>query len=101
MAGIVLRIGVSVTAGGVLAAAAALRLAQVRPTWQKSSVSSRIGLFSLTLVADSRARLIDEDIFKRRVLVYGAGAMRPGSARLRRRADQRGFKLIAFVPVAR
>ena len=44
-------------------------------------------------------RLVDEEVFKRRVLVWGAGK-RAGSigARLRRRTDQRGFNIIGYVP---
>ena len=43
-------------------------------------------------------RLLDEDTFRRRVLVYGSGTRAESIARLRRRADQRGFRLIGFVP---
>ena len=42
-------------------------------------------------------RLLDEETFRRRVLVYGSGTRAQSIARLRRRADQRGFLLIGFV----
>jgi hypothetical protein len=57
--------------------------------------------FSWLLLVAVRAiaqRIIDEDIFKRRVLVFGAGLNAARLARLRRRADQRGFKILGFVP---
>jgi sugar transferase (PEP-CTERM system associated) len=42
-------------------------------------------------------RLVDEDLFKRRVLVYGAGTRSRSLLDLRRRADQRGFKIIGYM----
>ena len=43
------------------------------------------------------ARAVDQEIFKRRVLVYGAGASAAAVANLRRSADRRGFLLTGFV----
>src|SRR2546429_4198687 len=43
------------------------------------------------------ARAVDQEIFKRRVLVYGAGAAAASVANLRRSADRRGFLLTGFV----
>src|ERR1700674_2160057 len=43
------------------------------------------------------ARVIDQEIFKKRVLVYGAGAAAAAVANLRRSADRRGFFLTGFV----
>jgi sugar transferase (PEP-CTERM system associated) len=43
------------------------------------------------------ARVADEDIFKRRVLVYGAGYAAAAITRLRRSADRHGFALVGFV----
>jgi sugar transferase (PEP-CTERM system associated) len=42
-------------------------------------------------------RAVDQEIFKRRVLVYGAGAAAAAVANLRRSADRRGFLLAGFV----
>jgi sugar transferase (PEP-CTERM system associated) len=61
------------------------------------------GGFALVGLALTRfifLRMVDEDIFKRRVLVWGAGK-RAGfiSKRLRRKTDQRGFRIIGYVPV--
>jgi len=44
-------------------------------------------------------RLADHDGLRRRVVVYGAGKRAATLVKLRRRSDQRGFKLIAFIPV--
>jgi sugar transferase (PEP-CTERM system associated) len=98
MAGIVLRISVSVVAGGVLAAL----LLAIWPKY-RFNISAFVSamVFSWLLLVLVRAiaqRLIDEDIFKSRVLVYGAGNNAARLARLRRRADRRGFKIVGFVP---
>jgi len=44
-------------------------------------------------------RLVGEQLFKRRVLVLGAGHTAGNLARLRRRSDQRGFSVVGYVPV--
>jgi len=41
--------------------------------------------------------LVDEDVFKRRVLVYGVGRRGESIARLRRRSDRRGFTVVGYV----
>src|SRR5215469_1145666 len=43
------------------------------------------------------ARVADEDIFKRQVLVYGAGYAAAAITRLRRSADRHAFTLVGFV----
>jgi sugar transferase (PEP-CTERM system associated) len=44
-------------------------------------------------------RMVDEELFKRRVLVWGAGKRAASiGKRLRRRTDLRGFKIVAYVP---
>lgn len=53
---------------------------------------------AITLVRMVGSRLIPEDLFKRRVLIYGAGSRAQSVAQLRRRADQRGFLVVGFVP---
>ena len=42
-------------------------------------------------------RVVDERIFKRRVLVYGAGKQALSISQLRRRSDQRGFSVAGYV----
>lgn len=42
-------------------------------------------------------RILDQDFFRRRVLVFGAGQHAASLMQLRRRSDQRGFKLVAFM----
>ncbi len=59
------------------------------------------GIFScvgLALVRYGFLRLVDENVFRRRVLVWGSGARAASiTNKLRRRTDQRGFELVGFV----
>ena len=52
----------------------------------------------LALTRFAFQRLVDEEFFKRRVLVWGAGSRAAAIARrLRRRTDQRGFRVVAYL----
>lgn len=42
-------------------------------------------------------RIVDESIFKRRVLVYGVGQRTSAISSLRRRSDRRGFEIVGYV----
>ena len=72
-------------------------LARGRGVWGLSLLFA----FLLLLVGRAlAARFVNEDAFRRRVVVYGAGNMAASLLTLRRQTDQRGFKLIAFLPAA-
>lgn len=56
---------------------------------------------SILLIAFVRLgfeRVIDQEAFRRRVLVLGAGERASSLLKLRRKSDQRGFRLVAFIP---
>ena len=63
-----------------------------------TAISAGFALVGLSLTRYVFMRLVDEEFFKRRVLVWGAG-QRAGSIgqRLRRRTDQRGFRVVGYV----
>ena len=42
--------------------------------------------------------LVKDDVFKRRVLVYGAGRRAESISGLRRRSDRRGFNVVGYIP---
>ncbi len=44
------------------------------------------------------SRVVDENLLKRRVLVYGAGKSAAAIAGIRRRSDRRGFLVVGYVP---
>ena len=57
-------------------------------------------LFSLVLILVGRAllfRVFTDEAFRRRILVYGAGNMAASLLTLRRRSDQRGFRIVALL----
>jgi sugar transferase (PEP-CTERM system associated) len=97
-AGIMLRIGVSVLAGAIVGGLLLYASPNHRPAWTEVFGFICMGLFSLTIVHIAARGLINEDILKRRVLVYGAGNNAGRILGLRRRNDQRGFKVVGFVP---
>ena len=53
-----------------------------------------VALVAVRLVFE---RVVEESLFKRRVLVYGAGKRAASLLELRRRSDQRGFQIVAFI----
>jgi sugar transferase (PEP-CTERM system associated) len=68
--------------------------------WSERSVLAIAAAGGITGVALSRvvfSRVVDESLFKRRVLVYGSGRNAAPISMLRRRSDRRGFTLVAFV----
>ncbi len=96
--GIVLRLAVALGAG--LAATSAL-FYLIPNLWLGRGVIGLAALGALCGTVASRfifTRVVDESVFKRRVLVYGAGESAAAIAELRRRADRRGFTLVGFVP---
>ena len=95
--GLAVRIVMAVTSGAV---AAAVVLLVVPDLWVGNDVLVAASAGALVAVTGSRlvfSRLVDEDMFKRRVLVYGTGKNAEAISKLRRRADRRGFRLIGFV----
>ena len=86
----------------LLAQAALALIFYVAPaTFVGRGVTVLVGGFAFVGLALTRylfLRLVDEEIFKRRVLVWGAGSRAAFIARrLRRRTDQRGFRLVGYV----
>ncbi len=57
-------------------------------------LSTGFGILISRLVFE---RAVNQEIFKRRVLVYGAGTAAGAVAALRRSSDRRGFALVGFV----
>jgi len=98
-AGIVLRLSVAL-ATGLVATSTIFYL--IPNLWIGRGVMVLAALGGLCGTAASRfifARVVDESVFKRRVLVYGAGGAATAIAELRRRSDRRGFSLVGFVSV--
>src|SRR5579872_3910422 len=101
LTGIVLRVAVALLVGFVITAT----LFYLVPVlWMGRGLVALAAIGGLCGVTVSRvvfSRVVDESLFKRRVLVYGAGEAAAAVAGLRRRADRRGFILVGFVKAHR
>jgi sugar transferase (PEP-CTERM system associated) len=96
--GIVLRMLISITAGAFLGWLLLVVTTDLRPTLPEVVGFVAIGLISLVTVRVLMHHFVGEDLLKRRVLVFGAGNNAARILALRRRNDQRGFKVVGFVP---
>ena len=96
-AGIFVRIVAAVALGGAISG---LSLFLIPDLWIGRGVVALAGLGAAVVAVMLHvtfARIIDERVFKGRVLVYGVGRNAEAISQLRRRADRRGFVLIGFV----
>jgi len=96
-AGVFVRLVAAIAAATVVTAA----LFYVVPSlWLGRRILARASFFALVGAIVSRgifARLVDDSIFKRRVLVYGVGQRTTAISGLRRRSDRRGFEIVGFL----
>src|SRR5690349_13999696 len=99
MAGIVLRITLSVGVGAILAGILLATLPDYRIGLTSLAASAGVAWILLMITRACAAAVTDRDVFKRRVLALGTGANAAHILRLRRRTDQRGFKVVGFVPL--
>lgn len=96
-AGMVVRIAI---ATGVAVLATLLLFNVLLGMWTDGSVvmfATGGAVIGLTLSRAVFSRVVDESLFKRRVLVYGSGRNAAPILGLRRRSDRRGFILVGFV----
>jgi sugar transferase (PEP-CTERM system associated) len=97
ISGILARLVVAVAAGVVVTAALSHFIASLRiedGVLGYAALGASVALLASRLVF---AQLADENLLKRRVLVYGTGKNAAAISNLRRRADRRGFVLTGFV----
>ena len=96
-AGVFVRLVAAIAAAVVVTAA----IFYVVPSlWLGRGVLALASIFSLVGVGITRGsftRMMDESLFKRRVLVYGVGQRTAAISSLRRRSDRRGFEIVGFV----
>jgi sugar transferase (PEP-CTERM system associated) len=95
--GVAVRIGISIFAA-VTGITCLFYL--VPGLWTDRGILAFATTGALTGLALSRvvfSRVVDESLFKRRVLVYGSGRNAAPISMLRRRSDRRGFTLVGFV----
>jgi sugar transferase (PEP-CTERM system associated) len=60
------------------------------------ALAAALAVLMLALTRSVFARVIEDDVFKRSVLVYGCGERAASLTKLRRRTDRRGFAVIGY-----
>jgi sugar transferase (PEP-CTERM system associated) len=95
--GIVVRVVAAMTAGIAVTAVVWYVVPGLRVGRGVMILATVASIVAITLTRTVFSRLVDEDVFKRRVLVYGSGQGAAAIAELRRRSDRRGFVLAGFV----
>jgi sugar transferase (PEP-CTERM system associated) len=97
LAGIFVRVVAGVVNAGALSALFFYVVPALRVDRSVLALTVAIGIAACFLVRVLFERIVDEDLFKRRVLVFGAGRRARSLLDLRRRSDTRGFKIIGFM----
>jgi sugar transferase (PEP-CTERM system associated) len=95
--GLLGRVLASVSGGALVLAVLAYFVPKIYIDRQALLVSAAFAAVGAALVRLVFDRLVDEEIFKRRVLVYGSGKRAASIAKLRRRSDRRGFTVVGYV----
>jgi sugar transferase (PEP-CTERM system associated) len=97
LAGLLSRVGASVLGGAMVIAVIAYLFPALRIDRGPLLIGTLVSFGAVTIVRILFDFIVDEDVFKRRVLVYGAGRRAASIARLRRRSDRRGFVVVGYV----
>ena len=93
----VIRVMVGIAAGCLILAAIFYVLPMVMISRDIASIAVVYALVLLLLVRYYFVRTVDENAFRRRTLIYGAGDRAASISDLRRRADRRGFVVVGKV----
>jgi sugar transferase (PEP-CTERM system associated) len=96
--GLLLRAGVAHLLALLLIAIVAYFVPPLRPNPTHLLWWIALSLVLIMAIRAVEGVLLDEDTYKRRVLVYGAGQRALSLSQLRRRADQRGFVVVGYMP---
>jgi sugar transferase (PEP-CTERM system associated) len=97
VAGIVVRVVTAVTIAVMLSALVYFFFPSTAMSRGTLALAAAIAVLFGMMTRAVFGRVIDENLFKRRVLVFGAGRRAACLSELRRRADTRGFRLLGFI----
>jgi len=93
----VIRVVVGIAAGCLVLAAISYVLPAVMISRDMAGIAVVYAFALLLVVRYGFVRTVDENVFRHRTLVYGAGGRASSIRDLRRRADRRGFKVVGTV----
>ncbi|MEX2258465.1 MAG: TIGR03013 family XrtA/PEP-CTERM system glycosyltransferase [Woeseia sp.] len=91
------RLIVAIAAGGIALAVIYYALPGLALSREINAIAVSYALVLLLIVRLYFVRNVDTNVFRRKILVYGAGERAARIAELRRRADRRGFKVVGQV----
>jgi sugar transferase (PEP-CTERM system associated) len=98
--GVVVRVVIATVMGGVLAWLLLSWLPPRSPVGAATAWAAGVAFIGIAVSRFVLQRFLDSAMFKRRVLVFGAGKMAESLVNLRRRSDRRGFEIVGFVRVS-
>ena len=97
LAGLLARVAASVLSGALIVAVIFYLLPGIQLSRTTLLLSTLLAFATSFLIRVAFETLVDEELFKRRVLVYGAGKRAGSIVKLRRRSDRRGFVVVGYV----
>jgi sugar transferase (PEP-CTERM system associated) len=97
LAGLLARVAASVLGGSMFLAFVFYLFPDLHIGRGALLISATVAFAGAMIVRTVFDTLADEELFKRRVLVYGAGRRAVTIARLRRRSDRRGFVVVGYI----
>jgi sugar transferase (PEP-CTERM system associated) len=95
--GLIVRLAVAVVAAAVLAAALFYEVPTLRVGRGILALSAFFAFCAVLISRSLLGQIVDESVFRRRILVYGAGQRSLAIASLRRRSDRRGFHVAGYL----
>ncbi|HYM43359.1 MAG TPA: TIGR03013 family XrtA/PEP-CTERM system glycosyltransferase [Steroidobacteraceae bacterium] len=94
--GIAVRVVAAILTGGAVTAVVFYLFPSLSLGRAAMGLAVALAALALLFTRSILARLIEDDVFKRRVLVYGCGERAASIASLRRRSDRRGFAVAGY-----
>jgi len=97
LAGLLSRVAASMLGGAMVIAVIVYLLPALRIERGPLLLSTLVSFGAVAVIRIVFDLIVDDAVFKRRVLVYGAGRRAASIVRLRRRSDRRGFLIVGYV----
>jgi sugar transferase (PEP-CTERM system associated) len=95
--GLLTRIVAAIVAASTAYVVIAVAVPEIEVVWRQVFLAAAISCVASIAVRLIFEHVVDEELFKRRVLVYGAGQRATSISQLRRRSDRRGFVAVGYV----
>jgi sugar transferase (PEP-CTERM system associated) len=96
-AGVLVRVVAAISAAVVLSALVYFFFPALAMGRGLLAITATVAVVECFIVRLLFERVVDENLFKRRVLIYGAGRRAASLLELRRRSDTRGFRIVGFI----